>query len=181
MITRRQGLSLLEMTVACSMFLAMVTVLFGLLTQNRRASVKASGHTDTTTEAMLVVERMRTELRTSRVVGVSPQGALLYWRARLQDGLPLLDAQGRIDWLPGAPADPDVAELIAARGFLRRTFQGTRQNLASLGPGGHLQFGWNAALSNLTLYGELGTADPQDPTRNNLQPFVYQLYLSNTE
>lgn len=182
MTTRRRGLSLLEVTVACSMFLAMVTVLFGLLSQNRSASTKAIGHSDSTSEAMLVVEKVRAEMRGSRVVGVGPNGSLLYWRTRLQNGLPQLDGHGRIDWLPGEPADPDVAQLsVSTNGFLQRHFQGTRQNLVGLGRDGNLQFVWNAALSNLTLVGELGSKDPEHPERNNIQPFIYQLYLCNAE
>ena len=179
---RRQGLSLLEMSVACSMFLAMVLVMLGLLSQNRRVSQKAMGHTDATTESMLLVEKVRLEMRNSRVIGTDGTARLLYWRARLQNGLPQLDPQGHVDWLPGWPADPDLAQLVVtAQGNLQRTFQGTRQTLCSLGASGRLDFLYNASFSNLTLVGEVGNKDLFDPVRNNIQPFVYQIYLGNSE
>ena len=73
--TRRQrGTTLIEMTVACTIFLAMTTVLFALLLQNRRSAQKVSSHTDTSAQMMLVFERVRAEMRTGRIIGLSGQG-----------------------------------------------------------------------------------------------------------
>lgn len=180
--TRRQrGTTLIEMTVACTIFLAMTTVLFALLLQNRRASQKVSSHTDTSAQMMLVFERVRAEMRTGRIIGLSNTGALRYWRCRMVNGVPVLTATGKPDWMPGAPLDPDVAELSVQNGFLVRQFQGIRQTLAPVGKDGQLQFTWNAGINTLGLNGAVGQKDAYDPVRNNYQTFVYDIYLTNRE
>lgn len=179
--TRRRGTTLIELSVACTLFLGMTTVIFALLLQNRHASQKVSGHTDTSAEAMLVFEKVRNEMRCGRIVGLSPQGALLYWRCRTLDGVPQLNAQGKPDWLPGAPADPDVAELYVDHGILWRNFEGIKQHLAPVGKDGQLQFTWSPSAHTLTLAGGVGEKNAYDAVRNNYQSFIYQVHLMNRE
>jgi hypothetical protein len=170
------------MTVACTIFLAMTTVLFALLLQNRRSSQKVSAHTDVSAQMMLVFEKVRNEMRTGRIIGLSAQGALRYWRCRVSsEGVPILTAVGKPDWLPGVPADPDVAELSVQKGVLVRQFQGVRQPLAPVGKDGTLQFTWNPGIHTLSLSGAVGQKDAQDMLRNNYQTFVYDVYLTNRE
>ena len=179
--TKRRGTTLIELSVACTLFLGMTTVLFALLLQNRQASQKVSNHSDTSAAAMLVFEKVRSEMRAGRIVGLSPQGALLYWRCRTIDGVPQLNAQGKPDWLPGAPADPDVAELYVDHGILWRNFEGLKQHLAPVGKDGQLQFTWNPSTHTLTLAGAVGEKDAYSAVRNNYQSFIYQVYLMNRE
>jgi len=179
---RRRAISLLEVMVASSLFLAMTLLLLGLLSQNRKAGEKAMGHTDASGQATLLLERMRMELRHSRVVGVRGDNTLLYWRARMLNDLPQLDQLGHVDWLPGWPADAEVAELNVARhgNLQRRTGQGI-QILSNLGADGALQFAWNPGLATLGLSGTVGVKDRSDPSRSNIQTFQYQVCLNNLE
>lgn len=179
--TKSRGTTLIELMVACSIFLGMVSVLFALLLQNRRASQKASSHTDLTAQMMLVFEKVRNEMRGGRIIGLNAQGELLYWRCNMVDGVPQLTAQGKPDWLPGAPADPAVAELGVQNGILVREFQGIRQPLAPMGKDGHLQFTWNPGVNTLGLQGGVGQKDAHDTVRNNYSTFVYEVYLTNRE
>ena len=179
--TKRRGTTLVALSVASALFLGMTTVLFALLLQNRRTSEKVSNHSDTSSQAMLVFEKVRSETRAGRIIGLSPQGGLLYWRCRTADGVPQMDARGKPDWLPGAPADPDVAELSVRRGILWRDFQGIKQHLAPVGRDGQLRFSWNPSTHTLTLAGGVGEKDAHDAVRNNYQSFVYQVYLMNRE
>ena len=179
--TTTKGTTLIELTVACTIFLGMTTVLFALLMQNRRSSQKVSGHTDTSAQMMLVFEKVRNEMRGGRIVGLSAQGALRYWRCRMVDGIPQLTAMGQPDWLPGVPADPDVAELSVQNGVLVRQFQGIRQVLAPVGKDGQLQFTWNPGVHTLALTGAVGDKDASDTVRNNYQTFIYDVYLTNRE
>lgn len=179
---RSWGTTLLEVTVACTLFLGMTSVLLTLLVQNQKTSAKTANHSDTTAELMLLFEKIRREIRSGRVVGVDPQGALLYWRWKADtNGVPLLTAQGTPDWMPGAPADPSVAILGVSDGFLRRNFEGTSQHLAPVGKDGHLTFSWNQGSNTLLLTGGVGQKDPQHAHLNNYRPFIYNIYLSNRE
>lgn len=179
--TTTRGLTLIEVLVTSAILSGMSLVLMSLLTQNQRSSQKAIHHSDTSAQVTLVQEKLRLEMRGSRVIGLSPRGALQYWRCQLQAGLPQLDSQGRPNWLPGSPADPEVAELAVEKGYLRRSFQGQLQAIAPVGPDGALEFHWNAGTNILTVSGNVGMQDPFDKLRDNLQPFCFQVCLSNLE
>ncbi|MFN8612952.1 MAG: hypothetical protein U0931_35765 [Vulcanimicrobiota bacterium] len=160
----------------------LTSILMGLVAQNRKASEKTIGHSGSTSAATLLLQKLRLELRQSRLVGVRDGRTLLYWRARMVNGLPQLDPTGRVEWLPGAPSEPEVAELsVDLRGFLRRkTSEGT-QVLSNLGRQGSLHYFWNPGLATLNLDGVVGEGDGRDRQRDNLHPFHYQICLSNLE
>lgn len=181
-VKRGRGTTLLELTVASTLFLGMATVLLALLLQNQRSAQKVSGHNDATAQLMLLFERVRAELRVARIVSVDPGGSRLkYWLARTLNGVPVLSAAGRPDWVPGAPADPDVAEMYVQGEALRRDYQGKTKTLARVGKDGQVKFTWNAPIRTLTLSGQVGQLDGHDTVRNNRASFSYDIYLSNNE
>lgn len=179
--TTTKGTTLVEVSITSTIFLGMTTVLLALLLQNQRSGDKVMLHTDVTTEMTLVFEKIRNEVRQSRVFGTDSAGALKYWKLRTVNGIPKLDADGAPDWLPGAPAAPDVALLRAENHKLVRTFQGQRQVLAQLGKDTSLTFAWNAGDHTLTLSGELGQKDQYSGSRNNVQVFKYNMYVGTSD
>lgn len=179
--TTRRGLSLIEVVVASAIFLGMTSVIFALFHQNQRASEKVFSNTDAGAQSLLVFEKVRSELRNARVVGVDSGGRLQYWVLRRVNGVPQVNSSGLADWLPGQPANPAVALLFSQDGLLWRSFQGQRQPLAPLGDDGSVQFLWNAGLHLVTVSGQVGQTDPHDSTRASLRSFNYTLHLSNNE
>ncbi len=169
--------------VTAAIFMGMTTVVFALLFQNQRASEKVFSRTDATSEALLVFEKVRMEMRSGRVVGVDPSGRLQYWILRRLNGTgePQLTPKGLADWLPGDPADPDVATMYVNGGMLWKSFQGTTSRLAPVGRDGQITFNWSPGLRTLTLSGEVGHKDPFKVTRDSMQKFYYEIYLTNNE
>ena len=163
----------------------MSLLLATLLLQNQRAAHKISEQSDVTATLMLVFEKVRNELKHSRVVGIDPDnGGLRYWVvARAPNGLPLLNANGLPNWLPGPPAAPDVGVLYldADTGMLWKEFQGAAQPLVPLGPAAELQFVWNPSNNSVVLSGVIGQRNVHDATRDNKMPFAYQICMSNNE
>ncbi len=167
--------------VTAAIFMGMTTVVLVLMLQNQRASEKISSRTDATSEVLLVFEKVRLEMRSGRVVGVDPSGRLQYWILRRTNAGPQLTPRGLADWLPGDPADPDVATMYVNRGVLWKSFQGTTSPLAPVGPNGQIVFNWSPGLRTLTLSGELGQKDQFKVTRDSLQKFHFEIYLTNNE
>ena len=183
-ITTRQrpaaGTSLIEVLVACTIFLGMSTVLLSLLTQNTRASQKISNHSDTSSQMMMVYEKVRSELRHGRIIGAAG-GSLQYWICRVVSGTPQLTGQGSPDWLPGLPANPDVAAMSVRQGALWRDFEGQAQLLAQIGPDGTVNFTWDGATHKLELSGAVGQKDAYEAVRNNYQTFSFEIFMSNNQ
>lgn len=180
-MTFRRGFSIPELLVSMVVFMGMMVVILTLLHQNRRAAQKVDSHTDSTAQAMLVFEKVRNEVHKGRVVGID-NGTLEYWISRKSTaGVPMANSDGRVDWLPGEPANPDVARLYAQEGVLWRDFQGVRQPLAPLGPDGDVQFEWNPGFHMLTVIGQVGQTDAYEATRQSLHKFRYQMNLTNNE
>ncbi|MCE7873067.1 hypothetical protein DYH09_22180 [bacterium CPR1] len=167
--------------VTVGIFMGMTTVVLALMLQNQRASEKISSRTDATSEVLIVFEKVRQEMRSGRVVGVDPGGRLQYWILRRTNAGPQLTPQGLADWLPGFPADPDVATMFVNTGMLWKSFQGTTSRLAPVGPDGQIVFNWSPGLRTLTLTGDLGQKDPFNATRNSMQKFHLEIYLTNNE
>lgn len=167
--------------MASAIFLGMTSVIFALFHQNQRASEKVFSNTDAGAQALLVFEKVRAELRNARVVGVDSGGSLQYWVLRRVKGVPQVNSSGLADWLPGAPANPDVARLYVDKGVLWKSFQGTQQPLAPVGADGFVQFGWSPGLHLLALSGEVGQVDPHDATKSSVHRFHYTMHLSNNE
>lgn len=178
---RRRGTTLLEIGVTSAIFLAMSTVLIALLMQNNRSAEKVTSHTDVSSEMTILFEKVRNEVRQSRVFGVDADGSLRYWKLRVVNDIPQLDADGTPDWLPGAPLAPDVALLKAEAGVLVRSFQGRRQVLARLGRDATLKFAWDAGDHTLTVSGTLGGGDAHNAVRNNVQVFKYHMYVGTSD
>lgn len=168
-----------------SIFMGMSLLLAQLLVQNQRASEKISAQSDLTATLMLVFEKVRNELKHSRVIGTDPDnGGLRYWIVRRDsNGLPLLTAAGLPDWLPGAPADPAEAELYlqANTGTIWKQFQGHAQPLVPLGDDAELQFSWSPSTQTVALSGVIGQGYAHDAARDNKQTFAYQISMSNNE
>lgn len=171
--------------MAISIFMGMALLLAQLLVQNQRASEKISAQSDLTATLMLVFEKVRNELKHSRVVGTDPDnGGLRYWLvARDSRGLPKLTAAGFPDWLPGSPADPAEALLYlqANTGTIWKQFQGASQPLVPLGEDAELQFAWNPSTQTVVLAGVLGKGNAHDAVKDNRQAFAYQICMSNNE
>jgi len=174
-----------ELLVSISIFMGMSLLLAQLLVQNQRASEKISSQSDLTATLMLVFEKVRNELKHSRVVGTDPDnGGLRYWIVKRDSaGLPKLTAAGLPDWLPGAPADPDEAQLYldTSTGIVWKQFQGARQPLVPLGEDAELQFAWNPSVQTVVLAGVIGKGNAHDAVRDNRQAFAYQICMSNNE
>lgn len=167
--------------MASTLFIGMATVMALLMRQNQMASEKAVHHTDVTGQMMMVFERIRGEMRTARVIGVNPNGGLEYWVARRQDGLPRFTPEGYPDWLPGAPADPDVALMHIENGTLVRDFQGQRQPLVTMGRDGAILFAWNQGNQTLMVVGAVGQKSPHRVQDNNYQSFRYFIHTGNNQ
>ncbi|MCA9794389.1 MAG: hypothetical protein KC910_21425 [Candidatus Eremiobacteraeota bacterium] len=169
------------MLVASTLFLGMATVMALLMRQNQMASQKAVGHTDVTGQMMMVFERIRGEMRAARVIGVNPSGGLEYWVARRDNGIPQFSPDGFPDWLPGAPADPDVALMHIVNGTLVRDFQGNRQPLARVGPDGAILFAWDQGNQTLMVVGAVGEKNSHRVQDNNYQSFRYFIHTGNNQ
>ena len=174
-----------EVIVASAIFMGMSLLLAHLLVQNQRASHKISEQSDVTATLMLVFEKVRNELKHSRVVGIDPDnGGLRYWIVeRGANGLPVLTSNGLPNWQPGAPADPEVGILYlnAGTGTLWKEFRGAAQPLVPLGPDAELQFVLNPSNNTVVLSGVIGQRNQHDASRDNKMPFAYQICLSNNE
>ena len=182
--TTTSGTTLIELSVVATIFLGITTVLVTLMLQNQRASTKVSNHTDTTAQLLLVFEKIRNEVRHSRIIGTdTATSGLKYWVYKAVNGIPQVTAAGSPDWLPGYPANPDVALLYSkpSKDALWRDFQGKGQRLAPMGLDGNLKFVWDAGNHTLTLIGGVGQKDAFDATRHNYQAFNYNVYLSNND
>ncbi len=180
-ITTRKGSTLVEVLVASTLFVAMAAVMALLMRQNQMASQKIIGQSDTTAAMMMVFERIRSELRGARVVGVNAAGGLEYWISRKVDGVVQITPEGLPDWIPGAPADPDVALIQVDNGILVRDFQGDRQPLVNMGPDGAIVFVWDVGHHTLMIVGAVGEKHDYRVEKNNYQSFRYYLQVGNNE
>lgn len=174
---------MLEVLIASAIFAGITTVLGLLLEQNQRASAKVAGQSDVTAESMVLFEKVRGELIHARLLGVSQNlQSVSYWVPRSQSGLPVLLANGDQDWLPGEPAQPDVATLTFSPGAgLSRDFQGRTQIFAKCSKDTVLSFGYSAGSRLLQFYGYVGTRDSSATEKNNYRPFYFQLHLTNVQ
>lgn len=173
---RRRGFTLLEVSVASSLFLMMSAVLFALFQQTQKATNVAIDSTDTTSKMLLVFEKVRNETRGVRIIGPATDGKLEYWKVKTVNGIPQLNALGRPNYEPGYPQVPDSAFLYLRDGKLLYDFQGKSQILARVGSQSTLSFDWSAATHILTLGGRI-ESDGSGQGEN----FVYKVYVSNNE
>ena len=180
-ITRR-GASLIEVLVAASIFLAMTSALITMMLSNQRAATKIVNHNDTTTEVLIVYERIRMEMRHSLVINApdTPHpGSVQYWQVDMPNGVPVLDANGLPTYMhTGLSAPPDVATMYSLNGTLYKDFRGETLPLAQMGVNGTINFDWDPNVQSLWLTGAVGTLD-YDVTRNNYLPFKFTMKLTN--
>lgn len=179
--TTTRGSTLVEVLVASTLFVGMAAIMALLMRQNQLASQKVIGKSDTTAAMLMVFERIRTELRGARVVGVNATGGLEYWISRKVDGVVQLTPNGFPDWIPGAPADPDVALLQVDNGILVRDFQGDRQPLVPVGPDGAIVFVWDMGNHTLMVAGAVGEKHGYRVEKNNYETFRYYIQVGNNE
>ena len=163
----------------------MSLVLVALLQQNQRASTQIVGQNDATAQMMLVFEKVRNEVRHSRIIGSdATTGGLNYWICRTSNGIPqVANSAGQPDWLPGSPAVPDVA-LIYFRpgsGLVWRRFQGLETPLAPVGKDGSFQVSWKPETRTVNLVCTVGEKFVGDAARNNFTKFSYNIYVANNE
>lgn len=177
-----RGLSLVEMLVAMTIFLALSGAVLGLMHYNQRASEKATANADTNTRLLVLFEKLRMELRRGRVVECSPD-TLGYWIYRQVDALPVLGTPHRLEFLPGGGVPPDLAQLTAlnTEGRLVRRFQGREEPLAILGRDSVVTFEWEPAYQLLRAEGVVGEKNPARPTLESEKTFRFTIPLNNVE
>jgi prepilin-type N-terminal cleavage/methylation domain-containing protein len=177
MTTERRGVSLIETLVACSIFAVLTTAIVMILAQSRQAEQKLDTHSDSTQMGLVVVEKIKQEMRLSRVMGTDGS-RLDYWILRRSNGTLQLTAAGLPDYEPGAPDPPAVAQLFCSQGALFRQFQGIRQKLAAMGREGAIGFVHNPAQHTLKLHITVGE-DAHDKVKSNKIQLHYTVYLNN--
>lgn len=184
---RRSGVTLVEMLVAVTVFLLLNGAVLAMLHYNQRAAEKATATADANTQALLVFEKIRQELRRGRVVEQSPDLLTLgYWLYQLDAGQPIFGGPHGLVFLPGLGQPPDLAEMTAvgAGGRLVRRFQGQEETLTRIGRDGEVKFEWEAGLQRLRVQGTVGEKNANNPAsaaRESVKTFRFTIPLNNIE
>lgn len=179
---RPSGLTLIEMLVASTIFMALNGAVLALLHYNQKASEKATANAGASTQVLLVFEKVRLEMRTGRIVDCTDD-VLSYWIYVRDQGLPVPGTPHRLSFLPGGGAPPDTAELTAVgtNGALVRRFQGRQDLLTNIGPDGEVRFQWTPALQMLRVEGVVGQQGRTTASREALKTFRFTIPLNNIE
>lgn len=175
-----RGLTLVEMLVTATLFLAISAATGAMLFQTQRASEKSVATNDANSKALLLFEKLRLELRNGRVVDNPLPEKLHYWIYQKKDGVPKFKAPGKLEFLSESGTDPDIAEVSGEGENLVRTFQGKKRILASLGKDGEVRFRWLVGLQALVVEGKVGETHSKNSISSEKE-FHFILALSNVE
>jgi type II secretory pathway pseudopilin PulG len=176
-----RGLTLVEMLVTVTLFLAISAAMAAMLHQSQRASEKTVSTSDANSMAVLLYEKLRLELRRTRVVDNPNPETLNYWIYEKENGLPKFGAPGELLFLSLSGDDPDVAELTLEDSNLVRHFQSEKTILANVGPEGEVRFDWLIGIQALVVDGQVGERNESRESLGSVKKFHFTLALSNVE
>ena len=175
-----RGLTLAEMLVTATLFLAISAAMGAMLFQTQRASEKAVATNDADSKALLLFEKLRAELRRGRVIDNPLPQELHYWIYETENGVPKFSAPGELVFLSTGGV-PDIAEVTVENGNLVREFQDEKSILTGVGQEGQVSFNWLVGIQALVVEGQVGDAHESRTSLTSVKKFHFIMALSNVE
>lgn len=175
------ALTLIEMLVTATLFLAISAAMGAMLFQSQRASEKTVATNDADSKALLLFEKLRLELRRGRVIDNPVPEKLHYWVYETENGMPKFSGPGDLVFLSTSGTGPDVAEVTVENRNLVRTFQGDKTILTAVGEEGQVTFSWLVGIQALVVDGQVGDTHQSRTSLSSVKKFHFILALSNVE
>lgn len=178
--TGTRGLTLAEMLVTATLFLAISAAMGAMLFQTQRASEKTVATNDADSKVLLLFEKLRAELRKGRVIDNPVPEELHYWMYETENGMPKFTGPGDLEFLSTGGV-PDIAEVTVENDNLVRTFQNEKSVLTSVGGEGQVSFNWLVGIQALVVEGQVGDVHDSRTSLSSVKKFHFILALSNVE
>lgn len=180
-VTKSRGLTLVELMVTVTIFLALAAAMGAMLFQSQRASEKAVSTNDANSQALILFEKLRREIRKGRVIGNPVPEELHYWIYETENGLPKFGSDGALEFISESGPDPDTAVMKVEDGNLVRSFQNDPAILSSVGRDGEVNFEWLVGIQAIRVRGQVGELNPSRASLSSVKEFHFMVALSNVE